>query len=113
MACTKVLKFLIVKSTTVISTEENSISSRSSYFETSENKQLKGYFVKRFDSPSLLSCSRLCMKNAWCSSTNYKMTAKKDGKGTCALNKHDISLINENTSFHDEQSLFLYYAKGD
>jgi len=27
------------------------------------------------------------------------MSSKKDGKGACELNKHDISLINENSEF--------------
>ena len=35
------------------------------------------------------------MRNAWCTSTNYKMSSKKDGKGTCELNKHDVALIND------------------
>jgi len=104
MGFTKVLMFFLLQSTAVFSTEENSIS-RSSYFEIRENKQLKGYVVKRFDSPSLISCSQQCMRNAWCTSTNYKMSSKKNGKGTCELNKHDISLINENINFHDEQGV--------
>ena len=97
--------FLLLQSTAVFSTEENSTSSRSSYSEVRENKQLKGYIVKRFDSPSLLSCGRLCMENAWCTSINYKMSSKKEAKGTCELNKHDISLVNENTDFHDQQGV--------
>ena len=76
-----------------------------SYFTTRENKQLKGYVVKRFDSPSLLSCGQQCMRNAWCTSTNYKMSSEKDGKGTCELNKHDISLIDENAEFHHLQGV--------
>ena len=102
MGCTKVLTFFLLQSTAVFYIGENSISSRSSYFEFRENKQLKGYVVKQFDSHSLLSCSRLCMENAWCASTNYKMSSKKDGKGTCELNKHDISIIDENANFHDQ-----------
>ena len=94
----------LLQATAIFSTEENSKSSRSSYFEVLENKQLKGYDVKRFDSPSLLSCGQQCVRNAWCTSTNYKMSAsKKDGKGSCELNKHDISLMNENTNFHNQQ----------
>ena len=81
--------------------------SRSSYFITRENKQLKEYVVKRFDSPSLLSCSQQCMRNAWCTSTNYKMSSKKDGKGTCELNKHDISLINESANLHDQKGVIF------
>ena len=34
------------------------------------------------------------------------MSSKKDGKGTCELNKHDISLIDENNTFlHDEMGV--------
>ena len=75
------------------------------YFTTRENKQLKRYVVKRFDSPSLLSCGQQCMRYAWCTSTNYKMSSKKDGKGTCELNKHDISLIDENAEFVDQDGV--------
>ena len=99
------LMFLLSQSAAIFSTEDNSISSRSSYFETRENKQLKGYVVKRFDSPSLLSCGQQCMRNAWCTSTNYKMSSKKDGKGTCELNKHDIPLIYENSNFHNQEGV--------
>ena len=104
MGCTKVLLFFLLQSTADFSAEKNSLS-RSSYFEIQENKQLKGYVVKRFDSPSLLSCGRQCMENAWCTSINYKMSSKKDGNGTCELNKHEISLIDENTSIHDQQGV--------
>ena len=93
--------FFLFHTTAVFFAEENSSSS----FITLENKQLKGYVVKRFDTPSLLSCGQQCMRNEWCTSTNYKMSSKKDGKGTCELNKHDISLINENTNFHDQQGV--------
>ena len=102
MRCTKVLILFLLQSTTVFSTEENSKSSRSSYFEVRENKLLMGYVVKRFDSPSFLSCGRLCIENPWFTSINYKMSSKKDRKGICELNKHDISLINENTNFHNQ-----------
>ena len=64
-----------------------------------------GYVVKRFDSPSLLSCGRLCMENSWCTSTNYEMSSEKDGKGFCELNKHDISPIKENTNIHNRQGV--------
>jgi len=30
------------------------------------------------------------------------MSSKKNGKGTCELNKHDISLIDDNTNFDDQ-----------
>ena len=84
--------------------EEESLS-RSAYFTTRENKRLQGYVVERFESPSLISCSQLCLRNSWCTSTNFKMSFKKDDKGTCELNKHDISVINENTEFHDKEDV--------
>ena len=81
--------------------------SRSSYFTRQENKRLKGYAVKRFVSPSLFSCGQQCMRNAWCTSTNYmyKMPPKEDGKGTCELNQHDISLIEENAELIDQEGV--------
>lgn len=79
--------------------------SRSAYFTTYENRRLKGHVVKRFTSPSLMSCSKLCLTNSWCTSTNFKMSSKEDGKGTCELNKHDISVIYEDNEFHDQEDV--------
>ena len=79
--------------------------SRSAYFTTHENRRLKGHVVKRFASPSLMSCSKLCLTNSWCTSTNFKMSSKEDGKGTCELNKHDISVIYEDNEFHDQDDV--------
>jgi len=106
MARESVFIFFLFQAAFVFSAEEAVTFSRSSYFTTRENKQLKGYVVKRFDSPSLLSCGQQCMRYAWCTSTNYKMSSKTDGKGTCELNKHDISLIDEKAfNFHDQQGV--------
>ena len=80
-------------------------SSRTAYFTTCENKRLKGHVVKRFESPSLMSCSQSCLSNSWYTSTNFKMSSKKDDKGTCELNKHDISLINKDTKFHEQEGV--------
>ncbi len=88
----------------VFATDEDS-TSRSAYFTTRENKRLKGYVLKRFESPSFVSCSQSCLRNAWCSSTNFKVSSENDGKGTCELNKHDSSLINENTKLHEEEGV--------
>ena len=33
------------------------------------------------------------------------MSSNKDGKGTCELNKHDISLIDENAEFVDQEGV--------
>ena len=103
-----VLKLFLFQAIAVFFAEVNAdpaTFSRSSYFTKRENKQLKGYVVKRFDSPSLLSCNQQCMRNTWCTSTNYKMTSKEDGKGTCELNKHDISLIDEDAELIDQQGV--------
>ena len=97
--------FLFQASVVFSAKETPSIYSRSSYFRTLKDKELKGYVVKRFDSPTLLLCGQQCMRNEWCTSTNYKMSSKKGGKGTCELNKHDISLVNEDTNFHDQQGV--------
>ena len=85
-------------------TKEES-SSHTAYFTTRENKRLLGYVVKQFESQSLMSCSQLCLRNGWCTSTNFMMSSKKDDKGTCELNKHDISLINEDTEFHEQEGI--------
>ena len=105
MACSGVVLFVLFHTTIVLYFEKAAAFSRSLYFTTLENKQLEGYVVKRFDSPSLLSCDQQCMRYAWCTSTNYKMSSKKDSKGTCELNKHDISVINDDTNFHDQQGV--------
>ena len=115
MSRKKVLLFFVFQTAAVFAADETPAFFRSSYFRTLENKQVEGYVVKRFDSPSLLSCGQQCMRNEWCTSTNYKMSSKKEGKGTCELNKHDISLVNENINFHYQQgvtfSMFLKVNK--
>lgn len=72
------------------------------FFETLENKRLKGYLAKRFDSPSLLSCGQQCLRNTWCTSTNFKFSSKGKDEGTCELSKHDMSIVNENNNFSDD-----------
>ena len=112
MECKNLLLFFLLQTVAVFAAEETPAFSRSSYFATLENKQLKGYVVKRFDSPSLLSCGQQCMRNEWCTSTNYKMSSKKEGKGTCELNKHEVPLVNENTNFRDQHGVtFLTILK--
>ena len=111
MGSTKIFLLFLFQATLVVSDEKNS---RSSYFKTQENKQLMGYVVKRFDSPSLLSCGQQCLRNAWCTSTNFKLSSKKDGEGTCELNKHDISVVSENINFDDqERTTVLVATKGN
>ena len=83
--------------------EDEDSTSQSGYFITRENKRLTGHAVKQFESPSLMFCSQSCLRNAWCSSTNFKVSSKKDGKGTCEMNQHDNSLIDENTKLNEQQ----------
>ena len=114
MGCTTVFLFVSLLQLTAVfsAAKESPTFSLSSTIRILENKQLIGYVVKRFDSPSLLSCGQQCRRNEWCTSTNYKMPSKMGGKGICELNKHDISLINENTNFHDEEGVsFLMLLK--
>jgi len=33
------------------------------------------------------------------------MPSKKDDKGTCELNMHDISLSNEDSEFHEQEGI--------
>ena len=94
--------FLGTISSRVFAADEDS-TSRSGYFITRENKRLIGYVVKRFESASFMSCSQSCVRNAWCDSTNFKVSSEKDGKGTCELNKHSSSLIDENTELYEQQ----------
>ena len=75
--------------------------SRSAYFTTRENKRLTGQLIKRVDSPSMMSCSLLCLRDAWCTSTNF---SKKKGKETCELNKHGV-IDKNNYNFHDQEGV--------
>ena len=87
----------------VYAAEEDSKLSRSVFFTTQQDKRLKGHVVKRFYSPSLTSCSHSCLRNSWCTSSNFKMPSMKNAKGTCELNEHGA--IDENIKFHDQQGV--------
>lgn len=97
--------FQAMKRTEVSDDQKDRTSSRSVFFATNENKQLYGHVVERFESPSLLSCSFSCVRTAWCTSTNFKLSSKNDGKGTCELNKHDHSMIKENANFYEKDGV--------
>ena len=116
----KIIWFLIVLqkiiiSATVCAVEENPLS-RSAYVEVRYNKRLTGYVVKTFASPNLMSCSHSCLRNSWCTSTNFKDSFKQGDKGTCELNKHENAPINENTELVDQPgvtfSIFLKVGLG-
>lgn len=84
------------------SIENYTTSSRSSYFTTLKDTELIGYVVDHFDSPSLLSCGQHCQNTAWCTSTNFKLSSMKNGKGTCELNKHDFSVNSQNSNLRNQ-----------
>ena len=116
----RIILFLIVLQeifliATVCAVEENSLS-RSAYVEAQQNKRLTGHVVKTVASPSLMSCSQSCLRNSWCTSTNFKESFKQSDKGTCELNKHGIAHINEDSELVDQQgvtfSMFLKVGSG-
>ena len=107
MDASKVLTFILfheIANVVIFAAEKDSTNSRSSYFTMQENRRLKGHVVKRFESPSLLSCGNSCLRKSWCTSTNFK-TVSKNGKGTCELNKHEG--IDGNVNFHDERGVIF------
>ena len=111
MQVKKVLLFILfqaIMNTAVMNTvEEPSVTStsRSAFFVSHKNTRLVGHVIKWFYSPSLLSCSQLCLSKTWCTSINFKMTSKKDGKGTCELNKHEWPLIDEHGILQSQQGV--------
>ena len=106
MEAKKVVFFVLVQEVLYIAnsaSEDHSNSANSAFIKTLENKRLKGHVNKQFTSPSLMSCSHSCLRNAWCTSTNFREPSEKNGKGTCELNKHGA--IDENTKLHVEQGV--------
>ena len=91
----------------LLATNNNSEFSRFNHFKPWDNRQLLRYVVKQFNSPSLLSCAQQCPLTAWCTSTNFKLFSKKDSKRTCELNKHDISVVNENVNFAEQKGVIF------
>ena len=79
-----------------------SISSRSSLTKAWDKLQLVGFY--RFNSASLVSCNQR-NQNQWCTSTNHNLPSKKDGKGNCELNKHEISIAKENINFVHQENV--------
>ena len=75
---------------------------RSVYTVSWQNKWLPGKAVKNIDSPSLMSCSRLCLRHSWCTSTNFQEAFGKGSESNCELNKHDFNAINDETKLMDQ-----------
>ena len=95
--------FLRLIQLSVFAAEGNFILSLSELFAVQENKCLTGYAVKKLKSPSLMICNHSCLRNSWCTSTNFKESSLEIGKGTCELNEHGE--IGEDTELEDEQGV--------
>ena len=101
MAIKESFFLLFFQGMAVIFAKEDSTLSRSSLFTTQEKKRLAGHAFKRFQSPDQISCSLSCLRNSWCTSTNFEEPTEKDDKGTCELNKHGI--LDGNAQFYDQK----------
>ena len=75
---------------------------RSVYTISWQNKRLSGKAVKNIDSPSLMSCSQLCLRHSWCTSTNFQEAFGKGSESNCELNEHDFNAINDETKLMDQ-----------
>ena len=75
---------------------------RSVYTVSWQNKRLSGKAVKNIDSPRLMSCSQLCLRHSWCTSTNFQEAFGKGSESNCELNKHDFNAINDETKLMDQ-----------
>lgn len=89
-----------------VSPKENSFAfSRSAYFTIMNNNRLHSYVVERFQSASLLFCNQMCIRRAWCTSTNFKAPSHRGKMGTCGLNKHSYSSVDGRASLHQEDGV--------
>ena len=112
----KMLWLLVVFLEILISAEvfadENN--SPSAYITTRENKRLAGHIVTKQESLSVMSCSQTCLRNSWCTSTNFKDSSGLNKKN-CELNKHEFAPVNDDTKLVDEPgttfSMFLKVSK--
>ena len=82
---------------------KHATSTNSALFKTRENTRLNGHVVKQFQSPSFMSCNHWCLRNSWCTSTNFRELSEVNKKGTCELNKHGY--VDQNTNLDDEKGV--------
>ena len=102
----RVLAFLLFQgmiNVYYLAAAEDATSSPSAYFTTHENQRLEGHVVEQFESPSSTSCSYSCLKNPWCTSTNFQLLSEKNGQGTCELNKHGV--LDEIREFNEQDGV--------
>ena len=91
--------FLCYFVTTIVANEENS---RSANFIIRQNKHLASKAVLKIHPSSLVSCNQACLRHSWCTSTNFKESFGEDSKGSCELNKHELSTIQHNAKLTDQ-----------
>ena len=91
--------FLCYFVTTIVANEENS---RSANFIIRQNKHLASQAVLKIHPSSLVSCNQACLRHSWCTSTNCKESFGEDSKGSCELNKHELSTIQHNAKLTDQ-----------
>ena len=96
----KIAFFIIVQG---IMFTEHATSTNSALFKTRENTRLNGHVVKQFQSPSFMSCNHWCLRNSWCTSTNFRELSEVNKKGICELNKHGY--VDQNTNLDDQKGV--------
>ena len=96
----KIAFFIIVQG---IMFTEHATCTNSALFKTRENTRLNGHVVKQFQSPSFMSCNHWCLRNSWCTSTNFRELSEVNKKGICELNKHGY--VDQNTNLDDEKGV--------
>lgn len=74
---------------------------RCAYFKSSKNKYLAGQAVKKFDSPSLISCCQACLGHSWCTSANFKGSFGISSNGNCELIKQQFSPVTDKAKLTD------------
>ena len=91
--------FLCYFVTTIVAIEENS---RSANFIIRQNKRLASQAVLKIHPPSLVSCNQACLRHPWCTSTNFIESFGENSKGSCELNKHELSTIQHDVKLTDQ-----------
>ena len=96
----KIVFFILVQG---IMFTKHASCTNSALFKTRENTRLNGHVVKQFLSPSIMSCNHWCLRNSWCTSTNFRELSEVNKKGICELNKYGY--INQKTNLDDEKGV--------
>ena len=96
----KIVFFILVQG---IMFTKHASCTNSALFKTRENTRLNGHVVKQFQSSSFMSCNHWCLRNSWCTSTNFRELSEVNKKGICELNKHGY--VDQNTNLDDQKGV--------